>query len=107
MTPRLSQQERGLLDTFAAALRDRFGARLRSLVLFGSRARGAGRDDSDLDVLVLVDGLTRAERLEVIDRGADESLAWGLVLSPLVVDPVAWRDDLPIARAIALEGVPL
>jgi predicted nucleotidyltransferase len=51
-------------------VRARFGTRLRQVVLFGSRARGSGRADSYLDVLVLVDGLTRAERREVLDEGA-------------------------------------
>ncbi|MBK8096833.1 MAG: nucleotidyltransferase domain-containing protein [Planctomycetes bacterium] len=30
--------------------------------LFGSRARGQGHKDSDLDVLVVIDDLTSAER---------------------------------------------
>jgi predicted nucleotidyltransferase len=107
MAPRLSRQERGLLEAFAGALRQRFGARLRDVVLFGSRARGAGRDDSDLDVLVVVDALGREERHAVLDEAADASVSWGLMLSPLVVDSARWRADLPIARAIAQEGLRL
>ena len=103
----LSKQEKGLLDAYASDLRSRFGERLRQVVLFGSRARGTGRADSDLDVLVLVDDLHRAERREIIDLAADLSLAWGLVLSPLVSDAAAWRRDLPIARTIDAEGIPL
>ncbi len=41
------------------ALRDAFGDRLRSVVLFGSRARGDHRAESDWDLLVI------AERLPV------------------------------------------
>ena len=33
----------------------RFGARLRRLIVFGSAARGNPGDDSDIDVLVVVD----------------------------------------------------
>ena len=32
-----------------------FGQRLRRLILFGSRARGDGRPDSDFDVAVILD----------------------------------------------------
>jgi hypothetical protein len=91
---RLSAQERGLLDAFALELRERFGPRLRALTLFGSRARGAGRGDSDLDVLVLVDGLTRTERRDILDWGADAIVHWGLVLSPLVTDSANWQGEL-------------
>lgn len=105
--PHLSLHEQETLSAFAVALRERFGARLRSSRLYGSRARGEGRDDSDLDVFVSVEGLTRGERGEVIDLAADLGVESGLVLSPLVVDAGAWREDLPLARAIALEGVAL
>jgi predicted nucleotidyltransferase len=56
------------------------------VVLFGSHARGAAHEESDVDVLVAIDGLTEAERVEAIDcaywvdHRADE---WA-GLSPLV-----------------------
>ena len=40
-------------------LRSRLGDGLVSLVLYGSRARGTHRDDSDIDVLVVIEGLPR------------------------------------------------
>jgi len=40
-------------------LRAQLGARLRAIVLFGSRARGDARPDSDIDLLVVADGLAR------------------------------------------------
>ncbi len=104
---RLSPLERSALDRFAAEARARLGTRLVCLTLFGSRARGEGRDDSDLDVLVLVRGMTRADRRQLVDDAADVGLTHDLVLSPLVADADAWRDDLPIARSIAQDGVPL
>ena len=105
--PRLSAQERATLDRLAAELRRRFGARLAAVTLFGSRARGEGRDDSDLDVLVLVRALTRDERRAVIDFAADLGVESGLVLSLLVADAARFSADLPLARAVAAEGVPL
>jgi predicted nucleotidyltransferase len=48
------------LDRYAAALEHRFGADLVSVVLFGSRARGEARPESDLDVLVVARGLPRS-----------------------------------------------
>jgi predicted nucleotidyltransferase len=53
----LSADERALLERFAAILRTRLGTELHAVWLFGSRARGEPRthEDSDVDVLVLVD----------------------------------------------------
>jgi predicted nucleotidyltransferase len=99
----LSPAERNLLDALKRALGERFGARLRSLDLFGSRARGAGRDDSDLDVLVDVQDVTRDERTAIIDLAADLSVEHGLVLSPLVLREA--RERLP--EEILREAVPL
>jgi len=107
MPARLSPLEVMALEAFVAGVRARFGARVRSLVLFGSRARGEGRDDSDLDVFVLLDTMSRQERNEVLDLAADVGLEHRLVISPLVADERQWRTDLPLAKNIATDGVPL
>jgi predicted nucleotidyltransferase len=55
------------LSRFRAALDERFGARLREVVLFGSYARGEADEESDVDVLVVIDELTDDELFEVAD----------------------------------------
>ncbi len=51
---------------FRSALDDAFGARIERVVLFGSRARGDHRSDSDYDVAVFL--------RDEIDFGRDSSL---------------------------------
>jgi len=51
----LSAAERHVLSTFADLLRQRYGEQLARLVVLGSRARGDVSDDSDIDVLVVLD----------------------------------------------------
>lgn len=53
----LSRRERTLLDRFLPDLQECFGERLRAVWLYGSRARGEApaHEDSDVDLLVLVD----------------------------------------------------
>lgn len=49
----------------AGELKDRVlqveGARVRRIILFGSRARGNARPDSDFDLLVVLHGVTQEE----------------------------------------------
>jgi uncharacterized protein len=61
------------LARVADALRDAFGSRLVSALLFGSRARGDHRADSDYDVAVFLDGYDRARDSEIL-RHLRESL---------------------------------
>lgn len=49
-----SAQEKSVLKQFKASLKQTLGDRLDELMLFGSKARGDDRPDSDIDVLVIV-----------------------------------------------------
>ena len=55
------------LKEYRRLLEAAFGQRLRTLRLFGSRARGDADIDSDADVSVVVEQLTEAERAQAID----------------------------------------
>ncbi len=102
------------LARFHAALAGRFGARLREVVLFGSWARGEAHEDSDVDVLVLVDELDENERREVMDLAYDADAAdreaW-VGISPLPYSTaqaaeLRCRERL-LFREIARDGVAL
>jgi uncharacterized protein len=83
----LSAAESRVLGDLKRALVELFGDRLFALKLFGSRARGEGRDDSDIDVLVEVRDVTPEERRAILDLAHDLGLEADLVLSPLVLRP--------------------
>jgi predicted nucleotidyltransferase len=101
------------LDHYSRALRDRFGARVAELVLFGSHARGTAHEDSDVDLLVAIDGLTEEERTEAMDMAylIDFRAEDWAGLSPLVysAEQVASlrRGGRRLLRDIDREGVHL
>lgn len=57
-----------VLTRFRAALRKIYGERIERVVLFGSRARGDARPDSDYDVLVFLKDFDMASRHKEMGR---------------------------------------
>ena len=99
------------LAAFRRRLEARFGARLHEIVLFGSHARGTATEESDVDVLVVIDHLTEADRREVFDMAYDVDAAspeW-MGLSPLAYSSEQAQDlrsrERLLFRDIAREGV--
>ena len=52
----LPERLRGPLREAQQRLQAMYGDRLRRVILYGSQARGDAREDSDIDVLVVLDG---------------------------------------------------
>ena len=55
-------EESLILGELQEALRSHYGERLVELVLFGSRARGEAQEQSDYDVLVVLEGDVSSSR---------------------------------------------
>ncbi len=110
--PRLPVLVERTLRRFVEELQRRFGERISDIRLFGSYARAEAHEESDVDVLVLLEGSTRADELSISDLAAD--LVWqleGVVVSPLVMSPAefeAWRaSERRTPLEIARESLPL
>lgn len=94
------------LDELARHYRDRLGERLIGVVLYGSRARGDARPDSDLDLMVIAEGLPQDgfDRAFAVrpprQSGADVSVR---ALTPAEYE----RDIAPIDLDVAVDGVVL
>jgi predicted nucleotidyltransferase len=97
-----------LLRRIEGALRAVHGERLKGVVMYGSEADGTARDDSDVDVLVLLEGpiryaddlLANLDALRVIGAGL------GRRISPKPVDAELYEvDDCPLIRSAREAGV--
>jgi predicted nucleotidyltransferase len=98
-----------VLVRFRTALREMYGNEIERVVLFGSRARGDARADSDYDIAIFIRGFH--DRWREIDR-----------LMPLVTDILyddgafihampyragAYRERTPLMHEIRREGLDL
>lgn len=102
---------RGAVIELGRRLELRFGPRLLDLRLFGSYARGDWGPDSDVDVLVVILELSRAEQREVFDLGYDVSMELQVPLAPLALSSEEYAllrsRELRIVREIDRDGVRL
>lgn len=80
----LSVIERQAIQEFVQQLKRRFDGGVHSVLLFGSKARGEGTPDSDLDVLVVIDSEDWRVHKQVRYLAADIGLEYSLDLSPRV-----------------------
>lgn len=92
----LSHRLRALAEDYAEALRRSLGERLVAVVLFGSVARGEATRTSDVDLLVVVEGLPprRFERyacLEAADRAVEPQVR------------ALWRQGIPVEISVILK----
>jgi len=107
--PPFSQPVRRALDDAKQALEEIYGDRLRHLIVYGSQARGEARPDSDVDLMIVLDGAVdpavEAERTSaLVVRLAGTH---GVAISPLHLSDDAFRRDRPLPRAARREGISL
>ena len=61
----LADKEQQVVSAFVDKLRQQFDDQLVSVILFGSRARGEAKPDSDMDILIVMSGIGPEIRREV------------------------------------------
>lgn len=98
-----------ILKRFRDALDEMYGDRLERVVLYGSRARGDARKDSDYDVAVFLKGFT--DRWQEIDRlipiVTDITDETGAVIHAMPYRAGAYDDRTSLMHEIRREGVEL
>lgn len=100
---------RPILAQLRAGLEAIYGDRLVQLVLYGSRARGDARPDSDIDVLVVLRGAvdSREEISRCSEFIAAISLKYDTVICPVHISDDRFRsENSPLLLNIRREGVP-
>jgi predicted nucleotidyltransferase len=105
----LRPEDDPFLKRVRAALDEIYGDRIERVVLFGSRARGDARPDSDYDVAVFLKDLT--DRWREFDRLADLSTdildETGAFIHAIPYRAGSYDDRTSLMREIRYEGVDL
>jgi len=105
MTPKLQR----LLAELKKGLTELYGRRLKAVYLFGSYARGDYNNNSDLDVMIVLDNYTSYwdELVYSAELVSNLSLEYDVTISRMIMTEDQWnKGDLPILRNIRVEGLP-
>ena len=99
-------EKREAVEYFVKLLKERFGGRTKKVILFGSVARGDAEEDSDIDVLVIGEGITQKEISELTWEVLMET---GEVVSAIVESPDEFErtKNSSFHRTVLREGVPV
>lgn len=100
-----------MLAELAESLQHVYGDKLKTVLLYGSVARGTQTDDSDIDIMVLIDGNNDELRRyddKLSDVSTDFSLKYFKVLSLVDVsyqEYQNWKTLSPFYKNVSEEGV--
>ena len=100
-----------IIYKFSQEVKRTLGEKLTKVIVYGSYARGDYRDNSDVDIMILVklsDEEIRAIKNDIYDLAFDVEMSTGIEISPVIKNEEQyeyWVDTLPFYRNVRDEGV--
>ena len=99
-----------IIYKFSQELKQILGDNLTKVIVYGSYARGDYRENSDVDIMILVkmsDEEIKAVKNDIYDLAFDVEMSTGIELSPIIKNEKQyeyWVDTLPFYRNVRNEG---
>lgn len=107
----LSPIELSTVENYVQKIRSLYGDRIQQVILFGSRVRGEGNEESDIDVAVIITTEDPLLRRQLYDIATELWLESEIRISPLIFSAEEYQSYLRMGRGIAVtirdEGVAL
>lgn len=107
----LTEEDTAALKKLKGSLKELLHNRLVKFVLYGSRARGDYEAESDIDVAIIVKGLTRELKNQILNMVADIEIEYLTPLSTLIISEedfeILKKKERRIALDIEREGITL
>jgi predicted nucleotidyltransferase len=107
----LADHEQAALREFLTKLREQHGSEVVLVSLFGSKVRGDFDEESDIDVLLVVENRNSQLWEDIVEIETELMLKYGAVVSSLIMgrDNYEWhlRHRAPLYRSIEREGIEL
>ncbi len=96
-----------ITQQFARLVRQKLEQHIKKMILFGSHARGEATEDSDYDVLVIVDRRDKNVQELVLDASVEVMDRYYALVGSIVCDENEWerKKSFPIGLNILKEGI--
>ncbi|MBQ8699948.1 MAG: nucleotidyltransferase domain-containing protein, partial [Schwartzia sp.] len=102
-----TKKTNALLSEYANTVKEIYGNTLNKIILYGSYARGDYKNDSDIDIMILLNVPHEQERdkiRELIDATCDFNMEHNLDIQPIPKSDTLfqkWQNVLPFYKNIA------
>jgi len=98
-----------IVRAFKESITERFGGRVEKVIVFGSAARGEMGEESDIDVLVVVDRIDEKIESKIGDMAFEAGAEDRVLITPIVIGKGTYEDMLreryPFIMNVEREGV--
>lgn len=107
----MSDSMKAMLEEYTKGIEKIFGDKLRQIILYGSQARGDANQNSDIDIMVLVEmsDMEIKEKMdELVELSFEFDMNYNVVVSPIVNNVenfIKWVKVVPFYKNVQKEGV--
>jgi len=105
----LAEEDRSAVEGFSSAVKEILGDRLARFILYGSKARGEGDEESDIDILIVVEGLKDEDETKLDDIAGEIFVSRAILISLIIFDSknIEWKmgESSPFVKNVLEEGI--